>query len=114
MVNEKQEILAEKIAGVLGWPKGESIKWLSPIRENKYAEYYDQAFLDQLGLPHLRVPLASFWPSSGPRWDALGRTESDKMILVEAKAYIEESVDHSSRASHEESVAQIKKSLAKA
>ena len=44
--------------------------------------------------------LSEFWPKSGPRWDGLARTEADgKLILVEAKAHIEEAVDFRSKAS---------------
>jgi len=59
------------------------------------------------------VPLQAFWPAVGPRWDGLARTTSGKVILVEAKAYIEEAVDYASKASPD-SLEQIKRSLAEA
>jgi len=45
------------------------------------------------------MPLDEFWPKSGPRWDGLARTMDGKLILVEAKAQIEEVVDYRSKAS---------------
>ena len=98
-VNERQQQFNREVASAFHWPSSEQISWLSPIREDAYAEYYDEAFLRRLGLEDLAVPINSFWPPSGPRWDGLGRTTSGKVILVEAKAYVEESVDYRSRAS---------------
>src|SRR6266851_5656097 len=81
------------------WMPAERIEWLSPVKSDEYAEYYDEEFLERLGITNLQVPLHCFWPRSGPRWDGLARTASGKVILVEAKAYIEEAVDYGSRAS---------------
>jgi len=72
---------------------------LSPIRSDDYAEYFDQSFLERLGLSDLKVPLHDFWPASGPRWDGLAKTSDGKVVLVEAKAHIDESVDFRSKAS---------------
>jgi hypothetical protein len=69
--------------------------------------------LRSLDLRQLRVPQQDFWPVGGPRWDGLARTTSGKVILVEAKAYIEEAVDYASKASPD-SLEQIKRSLAEA
>ncbi len=96
--NEKVEPFNAKVSDTFGWNKNEQIEWLSPIASDEYAEYYDQAFLDRLRLSDLEVPLHEFWPKSGARWDGLARTESGKVILVEAKAYIEEAVDYRSQA----------------
>lgn len=97
-VNQRQEDFDTRVRSTLGWPSVDRIKWLSPIEKDGYAEYYDDAFLQRLGLRDLPVPLKSFWPPSGPRWDGLARTDSGKVLLVEAKAYIEEAVDYRSRA----------------
>ncbi len=87
------------------------IEWVSPIASDNYAEYFDQALLDRLGVANLKVPLSDFWPPRGPRWDGLAKSESGKFILVEAKAYIEEAVDYGSRAGAE-SLEKIKAALA--
>ena len=109
-VNEDVDALNSKVIDLFNWDSNEKIHWLSPIKEDDYAEYYDQEFLDRLGVSELDIPLLSFWPRSGPRWDGLARTETGKVILVEAKAYIEEGVDYGSDAG-EKSLAIIRKAL---
>ncbi len=66
-----------------------SIRWLSPLAEDNFAEYRDASFLERLGLGHLGSSLESFWPARGPQWDALGLA-GDAPILVEAKAHLRE------------------------
>ncbi len=111
--NEDSETLNQKIRDLFGWSSDEKIQWLSPISEDDYAEYYDQEFLSRLGITDLKVPLSDFWPNSGARWDGLARTSGGKVILVEAKAYIEEGVDFKSKAG-ERSYAKIRKALEQA
>ncbi len=108
--NEDSSSLNRKVIDQFGWDSNEKIQWLSPVEDDEYAEYYDQEFLDRLGITNLKVPLSKFWPRSGARWDGLARTESGKVILVEAKAYIEEGVDYRSHAG-EKSLAKIRKAL---
>ena len=98
LVNEHSTVLNTAIAQAFGWPDS-SIDWRSPCQDDGYAEYFDQEFLDRLGIGKLQMPLDDFWPRSGPRWDGLARTEDNRFILVEAKAHIEEAVDYGSRAS---------------
>ena len=98
VVNQRRANFDGKVRSAFGWPSAEKIEWRSPIQEDAYAEYYDDAFLQRLGLHDLPVPLKRFWPPSGPRWDGLARTESGKILLLEAKAYIEEAVDYRSPA----------------
>ncbi|MBL9048975.1 MAG: hypothetical protein JNK19_02555 [Tabrizicola sp.] len=66
-----------------------AITWLSPLRQDGFAEYRDAAFLERLGLTHLSGSLKDFWPKGGPQWDALGLT-SRGPVLVEAKAHLRE------------------------
>ncbi len=66
------------------------IFWLSPLREDEFAEYSDEAFLTLLSLEELVTPLKEFWPRRGPQWDALARFDNDDILLVEAKAHIGE------------------------
>jgi hypothetical protein len=63
------------------------ITWRSPLAADGYSEYWDDEFLDVLGIRGLKRSLASFWPRSGPRWDALGVTSAGTPVLVEAKAH---------------------------
>jgi hypothetical protein len=89
LVNGSSEPLDRAIAGSLTIPVQLPIEWLSPLRANGYAEYRDAAFLECLDLSQYAASLREFWPLSGPRWDALGRTGST-YFLVEAKANIPE------------------------
>jgi hypothetical protein len=111
--NDNTEALNQKIVDLFGWDPDDEIQWLSPIKKDKYAEYYDKEFLDRLGITDLKTPLSDFWPKSGARWDGLARTTSGKVLLVEAKAYIEEGVDYKSKAG-EKSYTKIKEALAEA
>lgn len=82
-VNQAPEVLDEQIG--LG-----SIDWRSPLAADEYAEYRDDAFLELLGISLPRRSLDSFWPRGGPQWDALGRAQSGEVILIEAKAHLNE------------------------
>ena len=75
-----------------------------------FAEYRDAEFLKRLGVSLNEVPLDEFWPSRGPQWDALGKTRGGQVILVEAKAHVEEMVSAPTQASPE-SRALIRESL---
>lgn len=96
--NDAAALVNHRIKSAFGWSEQESIEWRSPLKDDGYAEYFDESFLECLGVSNLQVPLATFWPKSGPRWDGLARTGSGKLVLVEAKAYPEEAVDGSSGA----------------
>lgn len=90
IINEKPKLLNSKIIEELKLPKNEKIQWLSPIKCDQYAEYSDQDFIDLLDVKLARVSLADFWPKGGPQWDALGRSNTGKLFLVEAKSHIPE------------------------
>ena len=66
------------------------IDWVSPLADDKFKEPRDAEFLERLGVNLDCVPLNKFWPRRGPQWDALGRTDGGQVILVEAKAHIDE------------------------
>lgn len=86
-VNERWPSLDDPI---LAATRENSLRWLSPVREDAYAEYRDGAFLDLIGHGRLRAQLQSFWPRRGPQWDALGHVGERGVLLVEAKAHIRE------------------------
>ncbi len=65
-VNRFPTYLNQRLGAALSLPNSEGIQWLSPTKDDEYAEYFDQAFLDLLGLGQLRVPLKDFWPVGGP------------------------------------------------
>jgi hypothetical protein len=56
------------------------------------------------------VPRNEFWPIGGPQWDALGRSSSGKLFLVEAKSHISELIS-TSKAENKKSRERIQKSL---
>jgi hypothetical protein len=85
-------LLNRQLVTPLGLAEEEPIHWLSPLKDDDFAEYSDQAFLERLGIALERRPLGSFWPKGGPVWDALAKTDRRQVILVEAKAHIPELV----------------------
>ena len=94
-VNEHPYAL-RKAFGISG-----KIEWLSPLREDDYAEYRDADFLKLIGYSTLMPALADFWPRRGPQWDALARTDRGEVLIVEAKAHIPELFSSPSAASPE-------------
>jgi len=67
------------------------VEWRSPLAAQHFAEYKDTDFLRAVGREDLAHELGKWWPTSGPRWDALGvTTGGGAVILVEAKANIPE------------------------
>ena len=83
LVNERSDLLGAFTRTQLDLPNTDTITWLSPIAGDEYAEYQDQAFIDLLGIKLPKVSLSDFWPSRGPVWDGLGRSETGKVFLVE-------------------------------
>ena len=110
LVNEKPDLLNSLIRTQLDLPETDTITWVSPIAEDGYAEYQDQAFLDLLGIKLSKISLSDFWPSRGPVWDGLGKSETGKVFLVEAKSHISEVLSPDTGAGVK-SLRKIKKSL---
>jgi len=116
LINDNTDLLNDYLINNQIVHENESIEWLSPIIKDDFAEYYDEEFLDRLEIfkNKLQIPLREFWPKSGPRWDGLGRTNTNKCFLIEAKAHIEEAVDYSTGATSELSIDLINNSIDKA
>jgi len=89
LVNRNPALLTDKIKERLKIELSD-ITWVSPLKDDEYAEYRDGDFLKRLGLGELKVPLNHFWPEKGPQWDALGKGSDDEVFIVEAKANIPE------------------------
>ena len=104
------DVLNHEILSALNIDEKRSIEWASPLRDDQYAEYRDQSFIDKLALPPLRIALREFWPRLGPQWDALGRA-GDAILLVEAKANLPE-FESPACAAGDKSMRLIKQSLA--
>jgi len=110
LVNEKPDLFNSLIRTQLDLPDTDKITWHSPIAEDGYAEYQDQAFLDLLDITLTKVPLSDFWPLKGPVWDRLGKSKTGKVFLVEAKSHISEVLSPGTGAGVK-SLRKIKKSL---
>ncbi len=110
VVNEHQEKLNGLIRNYLAYKNDQAIEWLSPKADDDYAEYWDQAFLDLLGIRLGKKKLKDFWPGRGPQWDGLGRIGDRAYFLVEAKAHVSEIIS-SSQVRSPSSKSLIRKSL---
>ncbi len=88
----------------------EEITWRSPLAIDNYVEYKDEEFLNVLEIQSLKTNLTDFWPASGPRWDALAKSSSGKLFLVEAKSHITELIS-GFKGSNPTSIQKINKSL---
>lgn len=86
-VAEKWQALEAPILAAAG---ANDLRWHSPLAADAYAEYRDEACLGLLGQLHLADALQNFWPARGPQWDALGKTDTGAVVLVEAKSRIAE------------------------
>ena len=110
LVNSKPELFACQLAPAIALSPDDEIHWLSPLRADQYAEYSDEDFLELVGAKLRQAPLNRFWPRRGPVWDALGRTDRGHVLLVEAKAHIDELVSPPTAAGPE-SASRIRESL---
>jgi hypothetical protein len=110
LVNQKQDFLNQQIRTSLSLPENEEIKWRSPLAEKNYKEYKDQEFLDALKIEPEEIKLHDFWPNSGPRWDALAKSSSNKLFLVEAKSHVTELISDF-KGTKQTSVTKIQNSL---
>lgn len=68
----------------------DKINWKSPLTNENFAEYSDDAFIQKIGLDPTEIKLRDFWPIGGAHWDALATTSNERIILLEAKANIPE------------------------
>jgi hypothetical protein len=112
-VNDRQAELDPVIAKAVGLSPDDTISWRSPRRDDEFAEYRDQDFLDRLNISTGKRSLRDFWPRLGPQWDGLATTSSNQVILVEAKGHDAEVESPGSGASPD-SLALIERSLAEA
>jgi hypothetical protein len=113
LINACPELINNRIRERVRNLSGREICWVSPLKQDDFAEYRDADFLRQIGHSELTEKLIQFWPQNGPQWDALGRTSDGKaFFLVEAKANIPELVSFCG-AKDENSLNTISESLAK-
>ena len=110
VVDEAPAVLNAQIISLLNLSEDEIITWLSPLVADDFAEYQDQAFLDRLQIKLPKVSLKDFWPTRGPVWDGLAKSDSGKVFLFEAKSHIPEIVSPGTAAGPK-SLARIQQSL---
>lgn len=91
-VNDHPMLLDQRIRDALAIASDANISWTSPLKHDEFAEYRDDDFVRLTGAQLPRRALATFWPSRGPQWDALGRLGSTGALLLEAKANVPEIV----------------------
>jgi hypothetical protein len=111
LINCFPHVIETELKQGLELSRDERFSWVSPLKYDDYAEYRDQDFIQRVTDKELKVPLKQFWPRYGPQWDALGKTNQDKIFLVEAKANIPEILSSPLGAKSEASVALIHASL---
>ncbi len=100
LANERTEVFEAAIEG--------RIRWLSPLKADKYHEYCNS-------FPELDLPAdwrINFWPKRGPHWDGLAIDETrGEYLLIEAKSHISEIFESGSRADDENARKQISSTL---
>lgn len=100
-VNRKREILLDALRESRAVDEQTQVTWHSPLEEESFREYRDNAALKKAGIDKLREPLHEFWPLRGPVWDAIGITSKKGSLFVEAKAHIPEAASPATKASPE-------------
>lgn len=109
LANQHQDILNHELSKILN--KTIKLEWLSPLKDDDYAEYVDQDFINRLDInSRITKPLNDFWPNGGANWDGLAK-DNETIFLIEAKAHISEQMIESTGATSIESINLIKKSL---
>ena len=78
----------------------DDIRWVSPIKDEDYREYYGSSFIKKLGIHLDKHPLGLFWPGRGrgATWDGLANAGASSLLL-EAKSHIGELGSPNSRGS---------------
>ena len=112
LINNRPDIINLQIRRNFKIPACTEIEWVSPLKEEYYTEYRDEAFLKVLGVSPQKVRLIDFWPKGGPQWDGLGRLSDGSILLIEGKAHISE-VLSTIQASNPNSINLIEESLAR-
>lgn len=114
LINQHPDLITTAFQEAADLPSTLGVEWLSPLKNDSYAEYQDRSFVERLGAELLQRSLASFWPSRGPVWDGLGRSTENHLLIIEAKSHIPEISPSGTKATAESSKVLIKASLEEA
>lgn len=90
LVQTHPRALNERLQRAGALPAGSELEWVSPLRQDAFAEYRDADFLVRIGHSQLAKKMREFWPNRGPQWDALATEKSGRVYLFEAKAHAAE------------------------
>jgi len=90
LINQQPKIIENHLRQALELISSDEIYWRSPLAPDKYSEYSDEDFLEQVSIRIEQRSLESFWPERGPVWDGLATTSRGDVILVEAKSHVAE------------------------
>jgi hypothetical protein len=106
-------VLDTALAAALPTIEGATIEWLSPLAAAGYVEYQDASFWQAIGKRQLAARAAGWWPArGGPCWDALALANQpgggSTLVLVEAKAHVDEFGPAPCGATGEMSIAKIR------
>ena len=88
-VSRSSDLFQRRLQEAGAVPAETSVRWVSPLEDDAWAEYRDAAFLERIGHPELAPALKAFWPARGPQWDGLC-IAGGSILLVEAKAHVGE------------------------
>lgn len=81
LINGFPELFSSKIKEQIVIKSGR-IDWVSPLKDDDYAEYRDSGFIEKLGIQkNLNISLSDFWPKRGPNGTALAEERSRKFFL---------------------------------
>lgn len=97
-INRKPELLLGALQRSGAITRRTSITWQSPLEEEGFREYRDGTALAKAAA-RPKIPLHSYWPARGPRWDAIGITSDRSPLFLEAKAHIAEAASAGTKAS---------------
>jgi hypothetical protein len=98
-INRRPDLILAALRKAKAISDSTTIRWTSPLEDERCCEYRDRRALTKAGIGVLPVrPLNTFWPARGPVWDAIGRTSEDVAVFVEAKAHIPEAASPGTRA----------------
>lgn len=110
LVNNHPNLINQQLSPALQLSSGDNIHWLSRLTSDEYAAYRDASFTRKLGVTLNMRSGEAFLPECGAQWDAPGKTDSGKTILLEATSHLEEIVSpgtEATRASRRKIIASL-------
>ena len=85
LINERPDLLDEQIKKIFRLNQSEGIEWVSPLKEDKYAEYRDEHFLKRLGITLDKTDRLIGTAISSGKHEILLATKSGKSLRFSEK-----------------------------